>query len=70
MKRQCNNTPDTIYRVSLEPHYLSEEENDQRVKRLTKKILACVRSSKDHEHESEEQDGIFKKDFEKIFGIA
>jgi hypothetical protein len=70
MKRQCNTTSDTNYKVILEPHYLDEKENDQRTKRLSKKILACVRSSVSNDHDSEEQDGFFKKDYEKIFGIA
>jgi hypothetical protein len=33
-------------KVVFEPYYLSSEEDDERIRRLAKKILACVHASK------------------------
>ena len=71
MKRTCNSTSDTNFKVIMEPHYLSERQNENRIKRLSKKIAQCIASEKkDRLDRQGEYDGIINKDYDEIFGIA
>ena len=69
-QRSSSATKDWTFKVSLEPVHLSEQENNARIKRLSKKILACVERQRRKNSEGDEIDDIFKKDFDEIFGIS
>ena len=42
MKKTRNNTSDTKQRIVFEPFELDDDENNRRIERLSRKILACI----------------------------
>lgn len=69
-QRSSSATKDWTFNVSLEPVHLSEDEDDARIRRLSKKILACVERQRRGTSKKGEADDIFKKDFDEIFGLS
>ncbi len=56
----------------FEPVHLPEDENNERIKRLSRQIVTCVeRAKKDRRRAKEQRDAgeIFSRDFDEIFGL-
>jgi hypothetical protein len=56
--------------VYFEPVSLQEDDDNERIKRLSRQILACIdRTKKERRRKKEQQDEIFSRDFDAIFGL-
>ena len=57
--------------VCFEPVELQETEDNERIKRLSRQILACIDRAKKERRRKKEQraDEIFSGDFDSIFGL-
>lgn len=62
------------FEITFEPVYLPKDEDDARIKRLSKQILACIERSRQERRRAKkperEGDDIFRKDFDEIFGLS
>ena len=61
--------------VEFIPVFLPEAEDDERIKRLSRQILNCIeRARKERrtrrKEKRDDDDNIFEKDFDEIFGLA
>ena len=67
---RIKDTIDTV-NVFFEPIHLQEEEDNERIKRLSRQILACIARAKKKRRRKKEQraDEIFSRDFDAIFGL-
>ena len=62
------------FEITFEPVYLPKEEDDARIKRLSRQIIACIerarreraRGKKDQQPEND----VFRKDFDEIFDLS
>ena len=59
--------------IIFEPVYLTEDEDDARIKRLSKQIIACVERAKQERKKSQSRlpsgTDCFSKNYDEIFGL-
>ncbi len=73
VKKPGKPKPSTLGNLTLEfePVHLPEAEDNERIKRLSRQILACIARARRERRRSTKQreDDPFRKDFDEIFGL-